>query len=133
VWSGRSGDVQEAGRQYFLLHPHRPDRHGPTQGRSVRDGGVTASKETGEYSFSYSTTLPWLIWNEYHNANVEPDPTLFGRLTKPGPYNFQAVGARTFLAFADKVDLLPVAPYVKAERVKTSGCLMADEISINSA
>ena len=80
---------------------------------------MTASKETGEYSFSYSTTLPWLIWNEYHNANVEPDPTLFGRLTKPGPYNFQAVGARAFMAFADKVDLLPVAPYVKAQRVKT--------------
>ena len=89
------------------------------RGEASGDGGVTASKETGEYSFSYSTTLPWLIWNEYHNANVEPDPTLFGRLTKPGPYNFQAVGARAFLAFADKVDLLPVAPYVKAERVKT--------------
>jgi hypothetical protein len=89
------------------------------KGEAQSDGSLTANKDTGEYSFTYGTTLPWLIWNEYHNANVEPDPTLFGRLIKEGPYNFQAVGARAFLAFADKVDLLPVAPYVKAERVKT--------------
>ena len=41
------------------------------------------------------------------------------RLIKEGPYNFQVVGARAFLALADKVDLLPVAPYVKAARVKS--------------
>ena len=54
---------------------HQPDRpHG--MGEAQSDGSLTANKETGEYTFTYSTTLPWLIWNEYHNANVEPDPTL---------------------------------------------------------
>jgi hypothetical protein len=96
------------------LFTTRIDRTG--KGSAQSEGELTASKETGEYTFTYSTTLPWLIWNEYHNANVEPDPTLFYRLIKPGPYNFQAIGARAFLRVADKVDLPPVAPYVIAAR-----------------
>ncbi len=82
-------------------------------------GSLTTNKETGEYTFTYSTTLPWLIWNEYHNANVEPDPTLFYRVLEPGPYQFQVVGARAFLRFAENVDLLPVKPYVRVVRVKS--------------
>jgi hypothetical protein len=99
------------------LFNSRIDRTG--MGMASGDGGVVTDKETGEYTFSYSTTLPWLIWNEYHNANVEPDPTLFYRVIKEGPYNFQAVGARAFLRFADSVDLPAVKPYVRAVRVKT--------------
>jgi len=99
------------------LFSSRIDRTGMGMGQS--DGKLTADKETGEYTFSYSTTLPWLIWNEYHNANVDPDPTLFYRLIKEGPYNFQAVGARAFLRFADTVDLPPVKPHVRAVRVNT--------------
>ena len=99
------------------LFTSRIDRTG--MGQATSDGGVTADKQTGEYSFTYSTTLPWLVWNEYHNANVEPDPTLFYRVLKEGPYNFQAVGARAFLRFADKVDLLPVKPHVVAVSVKS--------------
>ena len=85
------------------LFSSRIDRTG--MGTASGDGQMVTDKKTGEYSFTYSTTLPWLIWNEYHNANVEPDPTLFYRLIKPGPYNFQVIGARAFLRFADKVDL----------------------------
>jgi hypothetical protein len=121
VWSGasRATFVKLADSISYSL-PITPTVMDRTwKGEAQSDGSLTANKDTGEYSFTYGTTLPWLIWNEYHNANVEPDPTLFGRLIKEGPYNFQAVGARAFLAFADKVDLLPVAPYVKAERVKT--------------
>jgi len=88
-------------------------------GMSQSEGSLTANKQTGEYTFTYSTTLPWLIWNEYHNANVEPDPTLFYRLLEPGPYQFQIIGARAFLRFADSVDLLPVKPYVRAVQVKS--------------
>jgi len=121
VWSGASRatfkKLADSISYSIPIAPTVMDRTG--RGEASSDGGVVANKETGEYSFTYSTTLPWLIWNEYHNANVEPDPTLFGRLIKEGPYNFQVVGARAFLAFADKVDLLPVAPYVKAERLKT--------------
>ena len=121
VWSGASRatfkKLADSISYSLPIAPTVMDRTG--RGEACGDGGMVANKETGEYSFTYSTTLPWLIWNEYHNANVEPDPTLFGRLIKEGPYNFQAVGARAFLAFADKVDLLPVAPYVTAQRVKT--------------
>jgi hypothetical protein len=87
-------------------------------GAAHGDGKLTADKETGEYTFTYTTNLPWLIWNEYHNANVEPDPTLFYRLLDPGPYNFQIKGARAFLDFANNVSLLPVRPYVRAVPVK---------------
>jgi hypothetical protein len=99
------------------LFSSRIDRTATGMGQS--DGKLTADKETGEYTFSYSTTLPWLIWNEYHNANVDPDPTLFYRVVKEGPYNFQAVGARAFLRFADTVDLPPVKPHVRAVRAGT--------------
>ena len=46
-------------------------------------------KTKGVYTFTYSTTLPWLVWNEYHDANVDPDPTKYpppAKLKKPGPY-----------------------------------------------
>jgi hypothetical protein len=88
-------------------------------GMAQSDGKLATDKETGEYTFTYSTTLPWLIWNEYHNANVEPDPSLFYRLIEPGPYNFQVVGARAFLRFAENVDLVPVTPHVRRVRVKS--------------
>lgn len=99
------------------LFTSRIDR--TSKGSAESDGQLTANKDTGEYTFTYGTTLPWLVWNEYHNANVEPDATLFYRLIKPGPYNFQAVGARAFLRIADKVDLLSVTPYVIGKRVKS--------------
>ena len=88
-------------------------------GRAQSAGELTANKQTGEYTFTYSTTLPWLIWNEYHNANVEPDPTLFYRLIDPGPYNFQVTGMRAFLRFAESVDLPSVKPHVRVVRVKS--------------
>ena len=98
------------------LFTSRIDRTGMGQASSA--GEMVADKKTGEYTFTYSTTLPWLIWNEYHNANVDPDPTLFYRLIKEGPYNFQAIGARAFLRFSDDIDLLPVKPFMYGERVK---------------
>jgi len=98
------------------LFTSRIDRTG--MGQSASAGEMVTDKETGEYTFTYSTTLPWLIWNEYHNANVDPDPSLFYRVIKEGPYNFQAIGARAFLRFADDVDLLPVKPFVRGESVK---------------
>jgi hypothetical protein len=99
------------------LFTSRMDRTGMGQAQSA--GKLTADKQTGEYSFTYSTTLPWLIWNEYHNANVEPDPTLFYRLLQPGPYNFQVKGARAFLRFAGKVELPSVKPHVLSVPVKS--------------
>ncbi len=96
------------------LFTSRMDRTGTGQamstGRMKTDGG--------EYSFTYGTSLPWLIWHEYHNANVDPDPTLFYRLLQPGPYNFQTAGAEAFRKFASRVTLLPVASYIGSKAVR---------------
>jgi hypothetical protein len=120
VWSGASRatftKLASAISYSIPIDPVAVDRTG--RGMASSDGGMVTDKATGEYTFSYSTTLPWLIWNEYHNANVDPDPSLFYRVLKEGPYNFQVVGARAFLRFADNVDLLPVKPFVRGVRVK---------------
>ena len=100
------------------------DASGPRVGIGQRagDGSMQTDKTKGIYTFTFSTTLPWLIWNEYHNANVDPDPTKYpppAKLHKPGPYGFQLKGVYAFQRIADKVKLPLVAPYVKAHRVKT--------------
>jgi hypothetical protein len=69
-----------------------------------------ADRDSGVYSFSYSTTLPHLIINEYFNANTFIDP-LTGRqyfhLKNPGPYHFQEAGRRAFERFAANDIQLP--------------------------
>ena len=120
VWSGASRatftKLASAISYSIPIDPVAVDRTG--RGMASGDGGMVTDKAKGEYTFSYSTTLPWLIWNEYHNANVDPDPSLFYRVLKEGPYNFQVVGARAFLRFADNVDLPSVKPFVCGVRVK---------------
>jgi len=87
-------------------------------GQSASTGELIADIESGLYMFIYGTTLPWLVWNEYHNANSDPDPTLFGKLKKPGPYNFQVRGAAAFVHATDSVGLPPVAPYMRSVVIK---------------
>lgn len=43
----------------------------------------------GKFSFTFSTSLPHLVYNEYHDANAEGAPELFSQLINPGPYDFQ--------------------------------------------
>jgi len=81
-------------------------------------GDLEIDAEKGRYAFEYRTWLPWLVWNEYHNANVDPDPGLLGKLLKPSPYNFQVKGYEAFKQFSPTVELPAVAPYVKSVRVK---------------
>lgn len=57
------------------------------------------------YKFTYHTNLRHLIFNEYHNANVEHDPAVFNRLLRPGPYQFQEKGREAFLKAAKEVRL----------------------------
>lgn len=87
-------------------------------GEGVGSSAGSLESDKGRYVFHYSTTLPWLIWNEYNNANVNPDPSLFYRVIKEGPYNFQLKGALVFTRFASTVVLPPVAPSIKSVRVK---------------
>jgi hypothetical protein len=54
---------------------------------------------TGIYSFSYETTLPHLIVNEYCNANTFINPQTqrpYFHLLHPGPYHFQEKGQKAF-------------------------------------
>lgn len=90
-------------------------------GHAAGSGSLNADSDKGVYTFTYGTTLPWLIWNEYHNANVDPDPTKYpppAKLRKPGPYHFQEKGAKAFQKYAQSVSLPKVGPYVKSYPVK---------------
>lgn len=69
------------------------------------EGGFNIDAINGKYSFFYSTSLPHLIWNEYNDANSNPDPTLFSKLIDPGPYNFQERGKLAFMRMAAGVRL----------------------------
>lgn len=117
VWSGASQatftKLAQAIGSNLPIAPSVPSREGI--GSAASDGGLEIGK--GRYVFYYSTSLPWLIWNEYNNANVNPDPTLFYRVLKEGPYNFQMKGSLAFLRFASSVDLPPVAQHIRPVKV----------------
>jgi hypothetical protein len=59
------------------------------------------------YSFTYSTSLPWLVWNNLNDANENPDPTKWRHkpgqppmLHNPGPYELEALGWAAFSHYA---------------------------------
>jgi hypothetical protein len=58
-------------------------------GLSNSSGSLDIDPGAGQFSFSYETDLKHLVYNEYNNANLSPDPGLFSRLKQPGPYHFQ--------------------------------------------
>lgn len=94
VWSGASHATflrlsREVGYQ-MAIAPKVTSRipYGQRQG----DGEVIADPAKGLYAFRYETTLKHLVYNEFNDANVVPDPALFYRLLHPGPYMFQQTG-----------------------------------------
>lgn len=93
-----------------------PDRRSLGLGRGK--GAVTIERARGRYFFMYGTTLEHLIYNEYNNANVRPDPTLIWRLTSPGPYRFQQRGKVAFLRVASSVRLPNPFLYLKVKTIK---------------
>jgi hypothetical protein len=95
-----------------------PDRR--AEGRQAGDGGLEIDRAKGVYTFKYGTTLRWLIYNEFNNANVNPDPGLFYRLKQPGPYRFQEAGAKAFRQFAGKVRLPSPWKALKVQAHKVS-------------
>ena len=60
-----------------------------------------------EYSFTYTTTLPHLIINEYQNANEfqRPGGGYWFHLHNPGPYHFQEAGEAAFYQSLSTLDL----------------------------
>jgi hypothetical protein len=83
------------------------------QGMAESVGELETDSAKGRYVFKYSTTLPWLIVNEYFDA------TQWGfNLKKPGPYNFQLKGQLAFESFAANVRLPNPLPYIKPIPIK---------------
>jgi len=87
-------------------------------GLSRSDGVVVSDPAAGKFFMHYETSLPHLIWNEFHNANIDPDPTKFRDvdLIDPGPYEFQKLGQEAFERYAAGVSLPD--PYLSL-RVRT--------------
>jgi hypothetical protein len=69
--------------------------------------GLFETGTPGLVSFTYSTTLPHLIINEYHNANTfaRPGGGYYFHLTHPGPYHFQEAGQAAFQEATAQIDL----------------------------
>lgn len=93
-----------------------PNRISLGQGKSF--GAVEMNRQTGKYTFQYSTTLAHLIYNEFNNANITPDPTLFAQLHNPGPYNFQAKGADAFDRVAGRVKLPNPSGFITVRNIQ---------------
>jgi hypothetical protein len=74
-------------------------------GQRLGDGKITVDADKGKFLFEYTTTLPWLVYNEYNDANADPDPTLFHALLDPGPYHFQLLGKMAFERYAAGVQI----------------------------
>jgi len=73
------------------------------EGAEASSGGVVFDRSAGIFSFSYSTTLGHLIFNENFNANVTKDPKVFAKLLQPGPYNFQELANRQAAGVIDSI------------------------------
>ena len=93
------------------INPVVPSREQQGEDQSV--GSLDLDEHnTGRFTFTYGTNLPWLVTNENFNANA------WGfRLKKPGPYQFQLAGIKAFEGMAKEVSLLPVYTTIKPIRV----------------
>jgi len=123
VWSGASHGTfrplaSKLGLQLVITPRAFVNRIG--FGEANATGEVTADAAAGRFTFSYSTTLAHLIYNEFNNANITPDPTLFARLLQPGPYRFQEAGEKAFRDFAAGVTLPDPSSTIQVRTVRAS-------------
>lgn len=79
---------------------------GPRLGFQQSTGKLEKDTSRLRYTFTYGTSLFHLVFNEFNDANANPEAgRLFARLIQPGPYNFQELGRNAFLDVARTVDL----------------------------
>ncbi len=79
-----------------------PGMTGPVYGDARSQGRLTTWG--GAFIAEYSTTLWHLIYNEYNNANANPEEGhLFARLIQPGPYAFQEKANAAFSEYITSV------------------------------
>lgn len=108
VWSGASASTflpLARAVAYDYSFDARINNYGLRHAEGTLDPGKS---DPNRYTFTYSTTLAHLIWNEFNNANINPDPTKWpppAELITPGPYEFQKAGQEAFEKFAEGVSL----------------------------
>ncbi len=79
-----------------------PGMTGPVYGDTHSQGRLTTWG--GTFVAEYTTTLWHLIYNEYNNANADPEAGhLFARLIRPGPYMFQEKANTAFSEYIKDV------------------------------
>lgn len=122
VWSGasRATFMRLADAIDFKIvineAPNAPRR--VSYGQRHGDGGLDIDAAKGRFSFMYETSLKHLVYNEYNNANIDPDPGLFSRLLEPGPYEFQRHAAEAFLRSVRSVTLPDPSSHIKVSIVR---------------
>jgi hypothetical protein len=120
IWSGASvATFLPLARAALMPLPNSPVSGAPDrrqEGRSKGSGGIDRGRRRWVYTFHYGTNLEHLIYNEFTNANISPDPTLFFRLLRPGPYNFQEAGRQAFLDFASRTRLPNPYRFIRVRR-----------------
>ena len=99
-----------------------PDRR--NEGRRASDGGLEIDRSKGTYHFHYATTLEHLIYNEFNNANITPDPGIFYRLTNPARITSKKPVLKHFGSMPRRCNcLIPAAtsrpPALKSHRPST--------------
>jgi hypothetical protein len=100
VWSGASWATflhvsRDIGFQLVIAPKSNAPRR-ISYGLSNSGGELEADPTTGRYFLHYDTKLKHLIWNEFNNANTNPDPGLLSQLIDPGPYHFQEAAREAF-------------------------------------
>lgn len=87
---------------------------GVSLGLSEGEGRVDADPDNGRFTFTYRTTLFYLIYNEFNNANLE-----WGfHLKRPGPYHFQKAGQEAFEKLASTVRLPTPFKHLNIKTIK---------------
>jgi hypothetical protein len=119
VWSGASHATflhlsREIGFNLAIDNANNAPRR-VSYGLRNSEGSFTVDANSGVFAFDYSTTLKHLIYNEYNNANITPDPGLFSRLLNPGPYQFQDAGREAFLRSVRGVTLPDLRSFIKVK------------------
>jgi hypothetical protein len=120
VWSGASLSTFKplADKANFSLVISPVPRARNSSPTPTNVGEITADKKRFVYSFEYETNLAHLVYNEFNDANLIPDATIFARLLSPGPYGSMAKG----LSAVQGHTLKPL-PSIK-------GCLTKTKLSV---
>jgi hypothetical protein len=119
VWSGASHATflqlsREIGFQLSISEAgNAPNR--VSYGLRHSDGVFITDPNAGRFAFHYETDLKHLVYNEYNNANVTPDPGLFFRLLKPGPYHFQEAARAAYSRAMGGVTLPDLRKFIKVK------------------